>query len=139
MKNRIKIFICKMTNTPLNPYYIISCSIWCKILKEVKQEVLNNITEEWANSGAEMMKVQTNIKSADIYLDPLLYLMVSVFVIMGEEAQERHFRSEVSFFLLLTLQLFFFPYFLAVMGKQFFTGNIWCVLYFYELSYLTSK
>jgi len=53
-----------MTYTPLNPYYIISCSIWCKILKEVKQEVLNNITEEWANSGAEMMKVQTNIKSA---------------------------------------------------------------------------
>lgn len=39
-------------------------------------------------------------QSANIYLDPLLYLMVSVFVIMGEEAQERHFRSEVSFFLL---------------------------------------
>lgn len=37
-------------------------------------------------------------QSANIYLDPLLYLMVSVFVIMGEEAQERHFRSEVSFF-----------------------------------------
>ena len=59
-----KIFICKMTNTPLNPYYIISCSIWCKILKEGKQEVLNNITKEWANNGVEMMKVQTNIKSA---------------------------------------------------------------------------
>lgn len=41
-----KIIICKMTNTPLNPNYVISSSIRCKILKQEKQEVLNNTTEE---------------------------------------------------------------------------------------------
>lgn len=53
-----------MTNTPLNPYYVISSRIWCKILNQENQEVINNFTEEKIKRNSKFIKARTSIEIA---------------------------------------------------------------------------